>query len=140
MNCILMIIITCTFPILAFATKYAGMVLTLLSHTESATRFFCNLFYNMILSDDHEYFKWPYCIFILPCGMTEHFWTDKCQKVISKACPLNVFYGISSSSRFKGILWDRRWIAPSIGIFSHTCGHFYRNAFLLMKLSNPPSF
>ena len=40
----------------------------------------------------------------------------------------------------KGILWDRRWIAPSIGIFSHTRGFFYRNVFLLMKLSNPPSF
>ena len=40
----------------------------------------------------------------------------------------------------KGILWDRRWIAPSIGIFPHTCGFFYRNTFLLMKLSNPPSF
>ena len=40
----------------------------------------------------------------------------------------------------KGILWDRRWIAPSIGIFSHTCRFSYRNAFLLMKLSNPPSF
>ena len=22
----------------------------------------------------------------------------------------------------KGILWDRKWIAPSIGIFSHACG------------------
>ena len=28
----------------------------------------------------------------------------------------------------KGILWDRRWIAPSIGIFPLTCGFFYRNA------------
>ena len=49
------------------------------------------------------------------------------------------WYHISYSA-FKGILWDRRWIAPSIGIFSHTCGYFYRNAFLIMKLSNPPSF
>ena len=40
----------------------------------------------------------------------------------------------------KGILWDRRWSTPSIKIFSHTCWFFYRNAFLLMKLSNPPSF
>ena len=39
----------------------------------------------------------------------------------------------SLSCRVKGILWDRWWIAPSIGIFSHTCGFFfYRNAFLLM--------
>ena len=42
--------------------------------------------------------------------------------------------------RFKGILWDRRWIAPSIDIFPQTCWFFYRNAFLIMKLSNPPSF
>ena len=28
----------------------------------------------------------------------------------------------------QGILWDRMWIAPSIGIFSHTCWFFYRNA------------
>ena len=40
----------------------------------------------------------------------------------------------------KGTLWDRRWIAPSIGIFPQTCWIFYRNAFLIMKLSNPPSF
>ena len=44
------------------------------------------------------------------------------------------------SQYIKGILWDRRWIAPSIGIFSHTCGFVYRNAFLLMKLSNPHKF
>ena len=41
---------------------------------------------------------------------------------------------------FKGILWDRRWIAPSIGIFPQTCWFFYRNAFLILKLSSPPSF
>ena len=41
----------------------------------------------------------------------------------------------------KGILWDRRWIAPSIGIFFPTDANFvFRNAFLIMKLSNPPSF
>ena len=41
----------------------------------------------------------------------------------------------------KGILWiwDSRWIAPSIGIYSHTHIFFYRNAFLLMKLSNQSS-
>ena len=42
--------------------------------------------------------------------------------------------------RLKGILWDRRWIVPSIRIFSHTCWFVYRNAFLIMKLSNPPTF
>ena len=40
----------------------------------------------------------------------------------------------------KGILWDRRWIAPSIGISSHTCWFFYGNAFLIIKLSKLPSF
>ena len=42
---------------------------------------------------------------------------------------------IGITINLKGILWDRRWIVPSIGIFSHTCWSFYRNAFLIMKLS-----
>ena len=44
-------------------------------------------------------------------------------------CDINSF-GI------KGILWDRQWSPPSIGISSHTCWYVYRNAFLIMKLSN----
>ena len=49
-----------------------------------------------------------------------HTWTDYC---------------------LKGIVWDRRWIAPSIGIFSpHMLIFFLRNAFLIIKLSNLPSF
>ena len=41
----------------------------------------------------------------------------------------------------KGILWDRRWSPPSIGIFSpHMLIFFYRNAFLIMKLSKLQSF
>ena len=35
---------------------------------------------------------------------------------------------------FQGILWDSKWIAPSIVIYSHTCGFCYRNAFIHMKL------
>ena len=45
-----------------------------------------------------------------------------------------------SPIQFKGMLWDRRWIAPSIGICPQTWWFVYRNAFLIMKLSNPPSF
>ena len=56
-------------------------------------------------------------------------------------CPNQIFLGKNLQFQniyvFKGILWDRRWIAPSIGIFSHTCGFVYRNAFLLLKLSDP---
>ena len=40
----------------------------------------------------------------------------------------------------KGILWNRRWIAPSIGIFSHTCWFFREMHLVIMKLNNPPSF
>ena len=46
----------------------------------------------------------------------------------------------SNQSSVKGILWDRRWSTPSIGISPQICWLVYRNAFLIMKLSNPPSF
>ena len=43
--------------------------------------------------------------------------------------------------KFRGILKEYyEIVTPSIGFFPHTCGFVYINAFLLMKLSNPPSF
>ena len=46
----------------------------------------------------------------------------------------------SNNALIKGILWDRRWRAPSIGVCSQTCWFVYRNAFLIMKLRKLPSF
>ena len=45
-----------------------------------------------------------------------------------------------ADDRFKGILWDRQWSPPSIGIFTHRCWFFYRKAFLTMKLNICLSF
>ena len=53
----------------------------------------------------------------------------------------NIQYYVKAKSWIKGILWDRKWSPPSIGICSHPrCWFVYRNAFLIMKLSNLPSF
>ena len=52
----------------------------------------------------------------------------------------NVKFSPCRNPRIKGILWDCRWSPPSIRIYSHTCWFVYRNAFLIMKLSKPPSF
>ena len=49
-------------------------------------------------------------------------------------------WSYTTDSNVKGILWDRRWSTPSIRILSHTCWYFFGNAFLIIKLRNPPSF
>ena len=61
----------------------------------------------------------------------------KKQCVATVAVPRPVIGNNTNLKEYYEIVGESR---PLSGFFSHTCVFVYRNAFLLMKLSNPPSF
>ena len=69
----------------------------------------------------------------------DQYHESNCVRIHAMYICIGTFVLLLSRS-LKGILWDRQGSPPSIVIFPPKCCFFYRNAFLIMKLSNITSF
>ena len=87
----------------------------------------------MIWSNIFNVTNWPPNKWKYPDMFTFWIWQEK------DACKI---YWISHLTLLNVIryIWDRQWSTPSFGILPHRCWFVYRNAFLIIKLSNLLSF